>query len=134
MSNNTPSTDKVSPTNKFWVWIVVALASTVSAIALWGDNQKDKLITTYRQDSEDCGKQIKLKDSVINKKNIEIDTLRIAYYQSQANSVDKLIEYDNKLKKLQIKTSQDNEKLLMINNMTRDNIKKLTKIKNELKN
>lgn len=132
--SNTPSTDRVSPANKFWVWIVVALASTVSAIALWGDNQKDKLITTYKNESEDCDKQIKIKDSIIEKKNFEIDTLKIAYYKSQANSVDNLIEYDNKLKKLQIKTSQDNDKLLMINNMTRDNIKKLTKIKNELKN
>ena len=134
MSNNTSSTDKVSPANKFWVWIVVALASTVSAVALWGDNQKDKLIITYKQESEDCDKKIEIKDSIINKKNVEIDTLRIAYYQSQANSVDKMIEYNDKLKKLQIKTSQDNEKLLMINNMTRDNIKRLTKFKNELKN
>ena len=40
----------VSPKNNFWVWIVVALSATVSSIAMWGDSQKDKLITNYKDD------------------------------------------------------------------------------------
>ena len=133
MSNET-STEKVSPANKFWVWIVVALASTVSGIALWGDNQKDKLITTYKAESEDCGKTIKSKDSVISNRDYRIDTLTTAYYKSQSNSIDKMIEYDNKIKKFQNKTSQENSELAKINRDTRDNIKRLTKLKNEIKN
>ena len=40
----------VSPKNNFWVWIVVALSATVSSIAMWGDDQKDKLISNYKDD------------------------------------------------------------------------------------
>ena len=62
----------VSPKNNFWVWIVVALTATVSSIAIWGDSQKDKLITNYKDD-------IKISKKAIISKKISVKKT-IAHY------------------------------------------------------
>lgn len=124
----------VSPKNNFWVWIVVALSATVSSIAVWGDSQKDKLITNYKDDIEINKKTIVSKDSVINKRDIEIDTLRRSLYIAQSNSIDKFIEYDSKIKDLKTRTSKDNNELIKVNEQKQKNINSLTKLNNEIKN
>ena len=131
--NNMDTAKEVSPKNNFWVWIVVALATTVSTIALWGDNQKDKLITKYAEDKEDCEKAIYRRDSLLNNKTIEIDTLRNALYISQSNSIDKYIEYDAKFKRINNIIDKDNEELQRLNKVRKENIDNLTKLRREIK-
>ena len=124
----------VSPKNNFWVWIVVALSATVSSIAMWGDNQKDKLITNYKDDIKVSKKTITSKDSIINIRNLQIDTLRKLLYIAQANSIDKFIEYDSKIKDLKARTNKDNSELIKVNAQKQRNINSLTKLNNEIKN
>lgn len=124
----------VSPKNNFWVWIVVALSATVSSIAIWGDNQKDKLITNYKDDIKTNVRTIAKKDSVINFRDLQIDTLRRSLYIAQANSIDKFIEYDSKIKDLKTRTNRDNKELVKVNEQKQKNINSLTKLNNEIKN
>ena len=124
----------VSPKNNFWVWIVVALSATVSSIAMWGDNQKDKLISNYKDDIKISKKTINSKDSIINKREFQIDTLRKLLYIAQANSIDKFIEYDSKIKDLKTRTNKDNNELIKVNEQKQKNINSLTKLNNEIKN
>ena len=124
----------VSPKNNFWVWIVVALSATVSSIAIWGDSQKDKLITNYKDDIKISKKAIISKDSVINIKDLQIDTLRKSLYIAQSNSIDKFIEYDSKIKDLKSRTNKDNNELIKVNQQKQKNINSLTKLNNEIKN
>ena len=124
----------ISPKNNFWVWIVVALSATVSSIAIWGDNQKDKLITNYKDDIIICKKTIISKDSIINKRDIEIDTLRESLYIAQSNSIDKSIEQDTKIKDLKARINKDNNELIKVNEQKQKNINSLKKLQNEIKN
>ena len=124
----------VSPKNNFWVWIVVALSATVSSIAIWGDNQKDKLITNYKDDIKISKKTIIVKDSIISIKDLQIDTLRKSLYIAQANSIDKFIEYDSKIRDLKIRTNKNNTELIKVNEQKQKNINSLTKLNNEIKN
>ena len=124
----------VSPKNNFWVWIVVALSATVSSIAMWGDSQKDKLITNYKDDIKISKKTIIVKDSIISIKDLQIDTLRKSLYIAQANSIDKFIEYDSKIRDLKIRTNKNNTELIKVNEQKQKNINSLTKLNNEIKN
>lgn len=130
----TDNKTSVSPKNHFWVWIVVALATTVSTIALWGDSQKDRLITNYKEDKEKCEEIVEKKDSIITKKTYEIDTLRSALYISQSNSIDKYLEYDSRMKEINNKLNRENSELIKMNKIRQENINKLTKLRKELKN
>ena len=123
-----------SPKNNFWVWIVVALSATVSSIAMWGDNQKDKLISNYKDDIFINKKTIVSKDSIINKRDIEIDTLRESLYIAQSNSIDKFIEQDTKIKDLKARINKDNNELIKVNEQKQKNINSLKKLQNEIKN
>ena len=124
----------ISPKNNFWVWIVVALSTTVSSIAIWGDNQKDKLISNYKDDIFINKKTIVSKDSIINKRDIEIDTLRESLYIAQSNSIDKFIEQDTKIKDLKARINKDNNELIKVNEQKQKNINSLKKLQNEIKN
>ena len=132
--NLNDSKTSVSPKNNFWVWIVVALSATVSSIAIWGDSQKDKLISNYKDDIKIDKRVITIKDSIINHRDLEIDTLRRSLYIAQSVSIDKFIEYDSKIKELNNKTNKNNSELIKVNQQKQKNINSLTKLKNEIKN
>lgn len=126
--------ESVSPKNNFWIWIVVALATTVSTIAIWGDSQKDKLITNYKDDIKINKKTIVSKDSIINIRDIEIDTLRKSLFIAQSNSIDKFIELDIKFKNLKTIINKENQELIKVNKQKQQNINNLTKLRDEIKN
>lgn len=129
MKNNTTNSDRVSPANKFWVWIVVALASTVTSIALWGESKGDKLLSNCQTERIKVEKE---RDAFKSESKVWHDSLYVLkdkYNDLEANSLDRLLEYNEKLKKFNNSLNKQNTDLIKINTQKQVKINRLIKDK-----
>ena len=127
MKNDTTNSERVSPVNKFWVWIVVALASTVTSVAMWGNSNNEKIIENCQAER----KKVELeRDSFKNESKAWHDSVYVwkdKYNELEASSLDRLLEYDDKLRKFNALINRQNSDLIKSNTQKQVKINKLIK-------
>ena len=127
MKNDTTNSERVSPVNKFWVWIVVALASTVTSVAMWGNSNNEKIIKNCQAER----KKVELeRDSFKNESKAWHDSVYVwkdKYNELEASSLDRLLEYDDKLRKFNALINRQNSDLIKSNTQKQVKINKLIK-------
>jgi K+ transporter len=129
MTNDTTNSTKnrVGPVNKFWIWIVVTLAATVSSIAIWGNGKSETLLNDYKKSNV---KLEKINDSLETSNKRLNDTIfywKLKYSKLESRSVENLIDYSEQLQNFRAKLNKKNDELIKHNNQKLKVINKLNR-------